>query len=126
MSTAVKVRPRGAIRTVKPSRVAPARPTGRPGHASRLAPPATQRPGGRRPAGVRGPRLNRSGSSVGRRQVPPVALGDGIRLTDRGLALAMTVAVALVITAILCITTTAVRVTAEPASGSVGVSSVTP
>lgn len=79
---------------------------------------ATQRRDHRRPAGVQGPALA-SGHRV-RPQVrppaaPPVTLETGVRLTDRGLAVAMTLAAVVMIAAMVCITATVLRVTAEPA-----------
>lgn len=119
MGALVEVRPAG--NAAQHSRVAPARYRARRTHP-RSAPRATQDAGRRRPAGVRAPRLaGPQRVSRGRRAhaVPPVALDTGLRLTDRGLAVAMALAVVVVIAAVVCIATTAVRVTAEPPGGGV-------
>lgn len=113
-----------------------ARPRRRTAPAGRLAQPVR----GRRPEGVRGPELETPVSSLlrapelgatcegrparpvagsGPIAVPPPALESGVRLTDRGLALVMTVAVALVVASLVCIVGTAVRVTSEPAGADV-------
>ncbi|MDO5682846.1 MAG: hypothetical protein Q4G46_08465 [Propionibacteriaceae bacterium] len=69
-----------------------------------------------RPAGVPGPEVMPAihpAAAV----IPPPVLDAGIRLTDRGLALVMGLIVALVLASLVCIGTTAVRVTADPAPG---------
>lgn len=118
MGTRVIVRPHEAsVRTNRQG--GRDRPGKRHAHQLRVAPPATQRMSQRRPGGVRGPRLNnpvrteRRGLPSG---VPPAMVCTGTRLTDRGLAVAMALTIALVIAAVVCITTTAARVTAEPVS----------
>ncbi|WP_432557440.1 hypothetical protein [Granulicoccus sp. GXG6511] len=68
-----------------------------------------------RPEGVRGPEVGRA-VRRGSAEVPPAVLDLGFRLTDRGLAVAMGVIVALMVTALVCVGATAMRVTAEPAA----------
>lgn len=127
MSTGVKVRKNTVTKTARSRPAAPGRPGVRRDRSSRFAPPATQRVGQRRPTGVRGPRLANPAQFDTRRPasvVPPAMVGAGMRLTDRGLAVAMAVTIALVIAAVVCIATTAARVTAEPAPGDVIAASV--
>lgn len=127
MSTLVKVQPGRGRSAVKQRRATVRRPSGRRTRPTLLAPPATQSVSQRRPGGVRGPRLINPAQSDGSRRVrsgPSRASGmdAGVRLTDLGLAWAMAVTIALVIAAVVCITTTAARVTAEPQG--VGVTAV--
>lgn len=71
------------------------------------------------PRGVRGPGVSgQAVDSVGspRRSDSMRAAVQPVVLTDRGLALAMVLIVSLVIAAVFCITTTALRVTGEPNS----------
>lgn len=122
MKTLVKVRPNDGVKVRRDRRVRHTRQAARRDHHSRIAPPATQRLGQRRPGGVRGPQLVNPARIDRCREpstVPPVNVGTGMRLTDRGLALAMALMTALVIAAVVCITTTAARVTAEPAGGGI-------
>lgn len=71
------------------------------------------------PRGVRGPAVSgpaiRGGGGTARAGSVGVA-AQPVVLTDRGLALAMVLIVSLVIAALFCITTTALRVTGEPGS----------
>lgn len=101
-----------------------------------------------RPAGVLGPEVEGSVSSLlefresrdprslvrnacptmpiqSRLRVPPAMLESDVRLTDRGLAVVMSLAIILIVVALVCITTTAVRVTAEPSIAPVGKSART-
>lgn len=75
---------------------------------SRMVQPV--RPG--RPVGVRGPAVARQELPVQR--IPPAALDLGVRLSDRGIALALGLATVLILAALVCIGSTALRVTSEP------------
>ncbi|MDO5500012.1 MAG: hypothetical protein Q4F67_10070 [Propionibacteriaceae bacterium] len=88
----------------------------RPAPTGRMAQPV--RAG--HPVGVRGPEVAERwvpAPAARVRSVPPPALEVGVRLTDRGVAVVMGVAVVLMILALFCIGTTALRVTAEPGPG---------
>ena len=71
------------------------------------------------PRGVRGPAVSgpaiRGGGNPTRSGAAQIS-SQPVVLTDRGIALAMALIVALVVAALFCITTTALRVTAEPGS----------
>lgn len=105
---ATEVRPRPTRAPVR--RRVPSAPTRR----------MTQPIRGRRPMGVRGPEVAHGAPAplVRRRpgMVPPADLATGVRLTDRGLALAMGLTAILIVAALFCIGATALRVTADPAA----------
>lgn len=75
------------------------------------------RPG--RPVGVRGPGLARAEQV--RSVVPPADIALTMRLSDRGLALALGVVMVLMVAALVCIGSTAWRVTSEPGPVAVSV-----
>lgn len=68
------------------------------------------RPG--RPVGVVGPPVSRH--EVRGSQVPAAVLEIGVRLSDRGIALVLGLATVLMVAALMCIGSTALRVTSEP------------
>lgn len=76
--------------------------------ARRMAQPV--RPG--RPVGVRGPVVPQH--ELRASQTPPPVLELGVRLSDRGLALVLGLATVLIVAALVCIGSTALRVTSEP------------
>lgn len=102
------VRPRkGCGQRTGPGRRRPrTAPTGRMTQPARLG----------RPLGVRAPRV-RPRTSRALRNAPPAALELGVRLSDRGIALALGLILTLVVAALVCIGSTALRVTADPSPG---------
>lgn len=91
-----------------------------------------------RPGGVSGPEVEGSVTSIleyrqrrdprsptrdacptvtvqSRLRVPPAMPESDVRLTNRGLAVAMSLTIVVMVVALMCVATTAVRVTAEPA-----------
>lgn len=119
MSALVDYRLSELATTQQRHRGAAARPYGRRGDRRRTPGPVAQPVRSARPEGVPAPSVA-PGLAVRstRRVAPAVALEPGFRLTDRGLALAMVAAVLLVVAAVYCITTTALRVTADPVATS--------
>jgi hypothetical protein len=114
MSARVEVRPNRVAGAVQHMKVRPGRSRARRAHPP--VPFRRARRDHRRPGEVRGPRGTGRRPVAGRRRpiAPPMALETGSRLTERGLVVGMTLAVVLAIAAVLCIATTALRVTAEP------------
>lgn len=112
MKALVDVRLAGAAVRHGGPRIGPHAPTIR--RRVLTAPPGRRvqpaRPG--RAVGVRAPAVARPELRAPR--VPPAALELGVRLSDRGIALVLGLATVLIIAALVCIGSTALRVTSEP------------
>lgn len=98
---------RGASRVGQPT--ATGRRRVRTAPAGRMVQPT--RPG--RPVGVPGPAVSRQ--ELRGSQTPPAALEIGVHLSDRGIALVLALASVLIVAALVCIGSTALRVTSDPA-----------